>query len=133
GHLNACTKVIAAWSEWLNLTIVNEAKIDNVHRDFRIVTRTELIPHFLLDLFQRCRRATIRGGFCHLLHPKRIGVPAFDTKHIAVDDDSIASAERLCDKRLFPLLKCDSRADRNDRRTNVAHEEDWMRFCDTKT
>ena len=86
------------------MAIVNQTEVNDVDRDFRIVTGLELVPHFLLQLLfapwltGRVRR--LRGG----LQSERVGVLAVNAEHVAVDDDRVSATEGLRDVSLLALL-----------------------------
>ena len=117
GHLHLHLET--ARRQRLDVTVVNEAKVHDVHRYLGIETGAHLVPDFLFDLLLRHVAAANRGLLFGHLQPERIRVFAFDAEHVSVDDDRVAAAERLRDVRLLALLEGDLRADRNDGRFHV--------------
>ena len=45
-HADSCPRASGA-----QVAIVNQAEIDDVHRDFRVVTGAQLVPDFLFEMF----------------------------------------------------------------------------------
>ena len=110
---------MAAGGQRRDVAIVDQAQVDDVDRDFRVVARAQLVPDFLFQLLLRDRRAGA-GGLGRRLQAERIGVLAFDAEHVAVHDHRVAAAERLRDVGLLALLQRDPVADGDDGRLNIA-------------
>src|SRR4051812_27512594 len=102
------------------MAIVDKAQVDNVDRNLRVITGTQLVPNFLFEVLLRNGGAGA-DGFSSGLLANRIGVFAFDAEHVSVYDNRITAAERLGDVSRLALLQSDFRPYRNDGRLDVAN------------
>src|SRR6266851_5223823 len=94
------------------MTIVNQTEIDDVYRNFGVVAGPQLIPDFFFEIFLGNRRAG-GGRFRSGLAANGIGIFAFDSEHVAIDDDRVAAAEGLGDLSLLAFLQRNLVANRN--------------------
>ena len=108
----------------LDVAIVDEAEVHDVHRNLRVVAGLHLRPGFLLDLFQGARRVAGTGGLLFNLKAERVRVLSADAEHVPVHDDSVSTAERLRDVRGLTLEQRDLGADGHDRGFDIAGESD---------
>src|SRR5206468_1584738 len=83
--------------------IVNQTKIDNVDRNFRVVTLPKLIPDIFLRNFAVC----CPGGLLSLLRlrffkPQSIKILLRDSRQTLVRCDRVAATQALGDYSLTP-------------------------------
>ena len=94
------------------LAIVNQAEIDDVYRDFRIVTLLELVPDgFLIDRPSLSLSALCRAVRLRFFQTERVQIFFGDARQTLICRDRVAAAECLRDyalragrnRILFPL------------------------------
>ena len=81
-------------------TIVNQTKIDNIHRDFWIITLPQLVPDIFLRNFAICACSFLGFLRLRLFQTERVEVLLRDSCEALISCDSVASTKALGDDTL---------------------------------
>ena len=122
--------VIAISAERRDVAFVDQAEVNDVDRDLRVVTGLQLRPDQGLVNQAVARERFIRrcSGVFFDLEAERVGIAGVDTGQIAVDIDGIAAAERLGDQHHAALRQDHGRAHGYEHGLAVAVQADWSVF-----
>src|SRR5574340_1182879 len=105
---------------------VDQAQLDDVDRDLRVIAGRHLLPRRRLDLFKAGVDLAVRGARAGRLLAQGVRVLAFDAVHAAVRHHGETAAQLLRDLHLVALLQGGRHAPRHDGRRAIPRQGDFL-------